>query len=618
MAPFIVVENVSYTYGARSAATRKPQTSGASGGRGTTGSAALSPSTPALHGISLEVTAGEYLALIGANGSGKSTLARHLNALLIPDEGRVLVAGMDTRDVAQHPAIRRLVGMVFQRPEDQTVATVVEHDVAFGPENLGLPRDEIRARVRAALETVGLWDERDRPPHMLSVGQMQRLALAGVLAVRPQCIIFDEATAMLDPAGRHTVHTLMRDLNQEGITIIAITHLMEEAVHARRVIALHAGSVALDGPPDIVFGDATRLSNIGLGLPGAAAIALALQSALPDLPRALLTPDALAAALQKYAPAATSQPRPDRIHAAPRVPVDGGAMPVPQDSGPHIIEASGLGHVYMRDTPFARRAIENADLSVVESGAHGLVGATGSGKSTLLQHLNGLLRPQEGTLQVGQYALHDAATDLRAVRRLVGLVFQTPENQIFEQYVGDEIAYGPRLAGLDGEPLRERVRWAMDLVGLDFEGFKDRFTFALSGGEKRKVALASTLALRPQVLLLDEPTAGLDPASRTELLQHLHRLRQTGVTIVLSSHQMEDVAELVTHVTVLANGRSVSEGPVADILGEAHRLADWGLEQPLASRVARALQAQGWPLVPGIVTESQLVAGIRRCLELTH
>ncbi len=554
----------------------------------------------ALREISLRIEEGEYVTIVGANGSGKSTLARHLNALLIPDSGHVTVTGLDTRDQSQHAAIHRIVGMVFQHPEDQIVASLVEEDVAFGAENIGLPPAEIRARVDEALETVGMSEMRLRPPHLLSAGQQQRVALAGVLAMRPRCIVFDEATAMLDPAGRRAVREMMAALHGAGITIIAITHFMEEALDAQRVVVLERGRVALDGSPETVFADAARLRTLGLDLPPAASLACTLRRHIPALPAGLLTVSALVAALD----------------ALPHHSVE--MLPAPVDlampSVLSLIEVRDLGHTYMEGTPLAQRALEGVTLDVAAGASHGLLGATGSGKSTLMQHLNGLLRPQEGTVRVGDYALDDPQVDVRAVRRMVGLVFQLPEVQIFEQYVGDEIAYGPRLQGLLGDSLRERVRWAMELVGMGFTAFKDRFTFALSGGEKRKVALASILALRPSVLLLDEPTAGLDPASHRELLVHLHKLKKTGMTLVLSSHQMEDVAALTGQATVLADGRSILDGSVGDVFAQGERLRALGLSVPVITEVVEGLRAHGWSLPLGLVSTPALVEALSRCL----
>ena len=612
MKPLIHIDALSYTY-------RSPGAAPASEGE-------QDAAPPALNRLSLRIDEGDYVALVGANGSGKTTLARHLNALLTPDAGSVQVAGLDTRNPRNHPEIRRTVGMVFQHPEDQIVATLVEHDVAFGLENLGLPPNEIRNRVDTVLHAVGLWEERLRPPHMLSAGQLQRLALAGVLAMRPRCIVFDEVTAMLDPEGRRDVRALLRGLHEQGFTLVLITHLMDEALDANRVVVLHRGTLALEGAPAKVFEDPQRLRALGLDLPPAARLAhevlsrarhhALLPAATAKALAATLTVSDLIAALDQL-PHRTAVPErliaPASCRDAPPLPISSVEAPA-SSADLALIEATGLGHTYMRGTPFAQRALHDAEIAIRPDAPHGLIGATGSGKSTLLQHLNGLLRPQEGHVRVHADDLGDPAVDLRRVRREVGLVFQRPEAQIFEQYVGDEIAYGPRTAGLTGDALRERVRWAMALVGLDFEAFKDRYTFALSGGEKRKVALAAILALRPRALLLDEPTAGLDPVSRREILAHLAALQETGMALVISSHQMEDVAGLVTTLTVMAKGTTVASGPVAEIFARREELQGWGLEQPVTTQVGSALQGRGWSLPAGLVNPTLLVEHITRAL----
>jgi cobalt transport protein ATP-binding subunit len=255
-------------------------------------------SIPALRGIDLTVHRGEFVALIGPNGSGKSTLARHFNALLLPTAGEVWVDGMLTSDPRHVQAIRQRVGMVFQNPDNQLVAGTVEEDVAFGPENLGIPPAEIRRRVDEALEVVGMTDYRRHPPHMLSGGQKQRVAIAGALATRPDCIVFDEPTSMLDVEGRHQVLQTVRRLNAElGLTVILITQSMDEAALARRVLVMDGGRVVLDGPPEAVL-EAEELDGLGLGRPYAAEVARRLRARGIPLPRGLLTVEALAAALQ--------------------------------------------------------------------------------------------------------------------------------------------------------------------------------------------------------------------------------------------------------------------------------------------------------------------------------
>jgi energy-coupling factor transport system ATP-binding protein len=477
------------------------------------------------------------------------------------------------------------------------IATVVDEDVAFGLENQGVPGVEIRPRVETALKSVGMWEQRSRPSYLLSAGQMQRVALASVLAMRPQVIVFDEATALLDPLGRAAVLDLIDRLHAEGLTILTITHSMTEAVRAGRVVALSQGKVAFDGPPLQIFANEAELHALGLDLPPAARVANALREVLPGLPVDLLTLPQLLNALQPYPGiAAIAEPDPESSSEATQAP---------------LIEVNELGHIYMAGTPLAKRALENANFQATEGGGHGVLGATGSGKSTLLQHLNGLLLPQEGRVRVGPHQLNDRNVDIKAVRRMAGLAFQLPEAQIFEQYVGDEIAYGPRMLGHEGT-LREAVRQAMQVVGLDFEQYKDRLTSTLSGGERRKVALASILAFQPPILLLDEPTAGLDPVSRAELSGRLSALRDQGITLVLSSHHMEEVVEMAGHLTVMGSGRDQLRGSTGTVFAQVDALRSLGLEPPATSQAAEKLRALGWPLPGGLLKPEQLARSIGR------
>jgi energy-coupling factor transport system ATP-binding protein len=264
----------------------------------------------ALDGISLTVERGEFLAVVGGNGSGKSTLAKHLNALLLPTSGEVRVDGLDTRDRAAVWDIRQRVGMVFQNPDNQLVATVVEEDVAFGPENLGIPPAEIALRVEAALQAVDMAEYRRHAPHLLSGGQKQRVAIAGVLAMRPQCLVLDEATTMLDPEGRREVLETVLRLNASGVTVINITHTMEEAVLARRIIALQGGRIGLQGPPAAVFAHPGTLEAMGLTLPIIPALARALREDGLPLADGILSAAGLVEAL---------------VHASAAAPPGGGA-----------------------------------------------------------------------------------------------------------------------------------------------------------------------------------------------------------------------------------------------------------------------------------------------------
>ena len=551
------------------------------------------PESLVLDDICLSIAVGEFIALIGQNGSGKSTFAKLLNALLIPDKGNVLINGLNTRESANHSSIRRLVGMVFQRPQDQIVATTVSEDVAFGPSNLGLPPQKIRLQVTEALKATGLTGYEERPSYLLSAGETQRLALAGVLAMRPKCIVFDETTAMLDPLGREMVMRQAKALNKEGITIILITHLMEEAAQADRILVLQHGRLVMDDSPAEVFSSSSRIQSFGLDLPPVAQAAGKLRQFFPSLPNGLFSNEELINVLPKYSGAAD-------------------AFVIPRNEvsfGQGAISVTNLSHEYLRNSPLAHKSLHECDLNVDAGTTHGLIGATGSGKSTLLQHLNGLIKPQFGTVEVLNYSLNDAGVDIKGLRRSVGLVFQQPEDQIFEQYVGDEIAFAVRNFAVPGK-IADLVEKAMQAVGLDFMAFKDRLTSTLSGGEKRKVGLASVLAAQPQILLLDEPLAGLDPLSRNEVISHLNELHKKGKTLVISTHQFEGAVELMEKISLMANGTDlIHDSPGRFFLNEKI-LKSTGIKAPLVTQIVRQLRKLGWPISEEVIGLDDLISSL--------
>jgi len=277
-----------------------------------------------------------------------------------------------------------------------------------------------------------------------------------------------------------------------------------------------------------------------------------------------------------------------------------------------LIQVKDLHHTYLRGTPMETVSLRGVDLVIERGEIVGLIGPTGSGKSTLLQHLNGLLRRQQGEVWVEGQSLGDPRTDLRRVRQRVGLLFQNPEDQLFERYAGDDVAFGPRNLGLDRNEVRDRVRRAMEAVGLDSIAFKDRLTVTLSHGERRRLALAGVLALEPDVLALDEPTAGLDPQGREELLDYLMRWRtERGGAIVLASHTMEDLARLADRAYVLVAGRIVLEGTPRQLFSQGEELARLGLGVPVATAVMWELRERGLPVRADCLTLEEATAGIR-------
>jgi energy-coupling factor transport system ATP-binding protein len=394
---------------------------------------------------------------------------------------------------------------------------------------------------------------------------------------------------------------IARRLNkEEGVTVVAITHFMHEAIEADRIIVMAEGQLMLEGAPRELFRQVEQLRSLHLDAPPVAKLALALRQSMPDFPTDILTIDEMVATLSDRLKTKIGPPPHDHVAAQPVAP------------GPAVISTRNLAHYYMRGTPLAVKAIQDIDMNIRRGEIIGVIGHTGSGKSTIVQHFNALMRPHEGSVTVFGMDLTRPDLDVRAIRRRVGLVFQFPEAQLFEQFVGDDIAYGPRNLHLSREEVRARVRKAMEAVGLGFEEYKDRLTFSLSGGQKRRVALAGVLALEPEVLVLDEPTAGLDPQGRRQLLDYILALHQQGVTLVIISHNMEELAEICHRLYVIADGRTLFEGTPAEIFGQAGRLRELGLGAPAVTEVIDRLASAGLlQLATPVYTMEQAVAVLR-------
>ncbi len=664
----------------------------------------------ALDGVSAHVETGEFLCILGGNGSGKSTLAKHLNALLVPDEGRVVVDGMDTADAECTYAVRKTCGMVFQNPDDQLVASLVEDDVAFGPENLGIPTPELRERVTQALEDVGLSGFERHETHALSGGQKQRVAIAGVLAMNPSVLVLDEASAMLDPRGRAGLMRVCHELHERGMTIVMITHFMEEAAQADRVIVMERGHVALEGTPDEVLLRADALDHLNLDVPFAARLSLDARRAganvaptvnADELAQRVLAlagagvqvtaaaNGASAPATQPVAAGEDSQEGAESSQAegasgngsnalptqeaAARTPAsfsasagidatgsqtgsendNGGLFPTCSDVAGKLVSVAASGDAgavsagtgtpliefcdvsFTYDAAEAKRqrkrggrqakrqakwgnapdslwAIRNVSFAVHQGEFLGIAGHTGSGKSTIIQHMNGILKPTSGQVLVMGADISDKRCEA-SLRGSIGVVFQYPEHQLFAETVYKDVAFGPRNLGLKDNEVDARVRESLERVGLAFDEVAEKSPFELSGGQQRRVAFAGVLAMNPRVLVLDEPAAGLDPASRTSFLGMISRLHQQGLTVVMVSHSMDDLARMCDRVAIMNEGQLLGIGAPDQLFLRAAELKRVGLGTTEAQAFASELAAGGMAVEAGkLYNEQDLVDLVAR------
>ncbi len=574
----------------------------------------------ALDHVDITVGEGRFVAVLGANGSGKSTLAKHLNALLLPTDGSVLVCDMDTADDQYLWEIRKSAGMVFQNPDNQIVASVVEEDVGFGPENLGVPTEEILTRVDASLRAVGMQKYRESSPNKLSGGQKQRVAIAGVLAMEPKCILLDEPTAMLDPIGRREVLETVRRLNREkGITVILITHYMEEVTEADEVIVMRHGRVAMQGTPREVFSRVEELRELRLEVPQVTELAYELSRRGVPFTGAILTPQEFVDAYLSLKPetdaengGAGAETVSAEVGSERNESVETGSAGKPvrmQDEQP-ILSLRNVDYVYGAGTAFEKKALEHVNLDIFRGEYIGLIGHTGSGKSTLIQLFNGLEKPTSGTVCYEGVDIFSEKYDRRKLRSNVGLVFQYPDHQLFETTVRLDVAYGPKNQGLSGAELEERVEWALRLAGVAEELWQSA-PLELSGGQKRRVAIAGVLAMKPKVLVLDEPTAGLDPCGRDEILSEVERIcRETGMTVVLVSHRMEDVARFADRLIVMNDGHILQDAPPKEVFRHREELTAVGLEVPQVTAVLQMLRERGRKVPADIVTTAEAVRAL--------
>lgn len=607
--------------------------------------------------VSLDVSPGQFIAVLGHNGSGKSTLAKHINAILMPTEGAVYVGGMDTKDDEKLWKIRQQAGMVFQNPDNQIIATIVEEDVGFGPENLGVPTEEIWQRVEKALNNVGMTEYRHHSPTKLSGGQKQRVAIAGVMAMKPKCIVLDEPTAMLDPNGRREVIATLKELNrQEKVTIILITHYMNEVIEADRVFVMDNGKIALQGTPRQVFSNVEKIKSLGLDVPQITEIAYKLKKKGVNFKDGVLTIDEFIEQLEEYikikaADSITVQPEGYRlgqtcIH-ADKTKGKGHEKNIEnvnieninaeninaeniykenintentegKEKRQVIMELEHINYTYSADTAFRIHALKDISLKLYEGQFIGIIGHTGSGKSTLIQHLNGLIRAERGRLLFRDKNIYDEDFIMPSLRKKVGLVFQYPEYQLFEATVLEDVMFGPKNLGKSEEEARQTAIEALKAVGAD-ESLWDKSPFELSGGQKRRVAIAGVLAMETEVLILDEPTAALDPKGRDEILGLIDRLhKERKITIILVSHSMEDVAKYADRIIVMNKGEVSYDGTPEEVFSYYKELEEIGLAAPQVTYLAAELRKKNIELSSHVTTVDRMAEELLKVLEVGY
>ena len=549
--PVIQIEKLTYSYPGRSEST--------------------------LVDVNLRVDRGEFVLLTGPTGCGKSTLLKTVNGL-IPHllggalAGRVRVDGIETCEAGM-ASLSQKVGLVFQNPDDQIFSTMVLDEVAFGPENLALPREEIRRRVARVLEAVGLEGLEHRSTQMLSGGQKQRLVVASVLSMAPDILLLDEPFSQLDPRGAREVLEVVRRLNGKGMTVVLVEHRIHEVIDAAtRMVVMDQGRILLDGSPREVFEHGHVLGRLGLRIPDS--VVFSWKMGFDEVALNLEEVERKLDGQRSIAPRA--------VKAVP------GAEPMRcRPGGEAVLEAEGVSFGYQRK---AGRILDEVSLGIQRGEMVSLMGNNGSGKSTLLLHFAGLLKPWVGVVRV-------LGRDLRKsnpweLAGEVGMVFQNPTLMLFNDTVRQELEFGPRALRKDGETIERTVSEIARTLGVaPFEGDNP---LALSGGQRLRVALGAVLSMRPRVVLLDEPTSGQDKGNCDSLLQHLQTLARNGSTVLFSTHDIDAAVRWSNRLVVMNGGRIVADGPPGEVVRRAEVMAQACLRPPLSYEIGRLMHIEAF------------------------
>lgn len=550
-----------------------------------------------LDDLNIEVEPGDFIAILGHNGSGKSTFAKHLNALLLPDEGNIYIDGDDTKSVEELWKIREKCGMVFQNPDNQIVGVTVEEDVGFGPENLGVKTEKIWDRIKDSLTKVDMYKYRKKSPNHLSGGQKQRVAIASSLAMKPKCIVLDEPTAMLDPQGRKEVMDIIKSLNEnENITVILITHHMNEAIMAKKVVVIDDGKIALQGTPREVFSNVEQIKKLKLDMPQIMELSYELYKCGKFGRYDILTIDEFVKEIEKLSNSQNDKDIADKEDAKDKE--DANDTEDTEDTRNKSIEPIlSLKNVclkYEENTSMEVKALDDISLDIYNDEFIGIIGHTGSGKSSLVQVMNGLIKANGGEVTYKGENIQDKSFDKKRLHLDVGLVFQYPESQLFEETVLKDVMFGPLNKGMSEEEAKKAAKEALEMLGIG-ENYYNDSPFELSGGEKRRIAIAGVLAMNPEIIILDEPTAGLDPMSRNNLLNSLKRLQtDKEKTIIIVSHNMEDMANYVERLIVMNDGRVVFDDIKKNVFKYVGQLEQIGLDVPEVTKAMNVLKERNY------------------------
>jgi energy-coupling factor transporter ATP-binding protein EcfA2 len=521
----------------------------------------------ALKGVSVSVSEGEVVAVVGPTGAGKTTLCKVLSGI-IPNfgayddfKGNVTVDGKSTlgKRVGE---ISRSCAMVFQDYESQLFRTTVELEVAFGPENLCLSRDEILKRVRRSLELVGLVGFEKRYSFALSGGQKQRLAIASMLALQPKVLILDEATSDLDPRGKREVYAVVRRLLDEGAirSLVMVDHHLDKvAEFADRVVLMDSGRVVMEGGTEDVLSEVDLLRSLGLNPPEPAELFHDL--GLRSKPLPMTVEEAL-----ERMPALRNFRKPSEEEVNSREPA---------------VEVEDLWFAY----PGGDWVLKGVNLTVRSGEMVGLIGQNGSGKTTLAQTIMGILKPRRGRIRL--FGKDVTSQDLMERAVTVGYVFQNPDYQIFTKSVYEEIAYGLRARGMGEEEVRKRVEEVARMVGLS--ELLDEDPFFLPKAHRQRVAVASVLALNPKVVILDEPSTGLSPGETRALMDLARELNRRGTTFIIITHEMWVVAEYCNRVVLMSDGNVVLDAPTRKAFSMGDFIRKYEIEPPAVTEISRRL-----------------------------